>query len=78
MSNYLFDIGHSFERDRCVSMAFFLWLLEYLKQLSSQSTQALAEEKVFAKFCLLPVLESIFGKLNCRLFVLNPKSRNFF
>ena len=78
MSSYLFDIGHFFKMDRCASTAFFLLKLVNLVQLSSQNTQALAKEKVFAKFCLLPVLESIFGKLNCRLFVLNPKSRNFF
>ena len=78
MSSCLFDIGHFFEMDRCVSMAFFLWLLVYLVQLNSQSTQALAEEKAFAKFCLLPELESIFGTVNCHLFVLNPKSRNSF
>ena len=50
MSSYLFDIGHFFEMDRCVSMAFFLSKLVSLVQLSSQNTQALVEEKVFAKF----------------------------
>ena len=78
MWSCLFDIGHSFEMDHYISMAFFLWLLENFVQLSSQSTQALAEEKEFVKFCLLPELESIFGKENCHQFVLNPKSRNSF
>ena len=76
MSSYLFDIGHFFKMDRCASTAFFLLKLVNLVQLSSQNTQALAEEKGFARVCLQLVLESTFRKLSCRQFVLNPESRN--